>query len=191
MIDSKLIWKAHYGAVIKKANNVLAFLQRNLSNCPTNIKSECFKTLVRPILEYGCSVWDPHYQTDIQHFERVQKRAARFATGNYVRESGNTKTNMQKLNWKPLEERRAQIKLNLFFKATKTNLVDIPIHHLDLNKMPTRRKNSHYTIPTSNVDSHLYSFYPSTIRLWNTLPASCKQQSSADTFKANIEKNLQ
>ena len=31
-------------------------------------------SLVRPILEYGSSVWDPHYEGLIVDLEKVQKR---------------------------------------------------------------------------------------------------------------------
>ena len=93
----------------------------------------------------------------------MQKRAARFVTGNYRMETGNTRVNMNKLGWKPLQERRAGIKLNFFFKA-RMGLMDIPFDHLNINNNNSRRKGT-YAIPTSNVDSHLYSFYPNTIRL--------------------------
>ena len=82
-IDNKLNWKQHYSNTTKKANKTLAFLRRNISNCPSHIKDKCYKTLVRPILEYGSAVWDPHFKIDIDRFEKVQKRAGRFATGNY------------------------------------------------------------------------------------------------------------
>ena len=42
-----------------------------------------FKGLVRPILEYGSSDWDPHYGGLIDDLEKVQKRAARFVTIHY------------------------------------------------------------------------------------------------------------
>ena len=35
---------------------------------------------MRPILEYGSSVWDPYYEGLIEDLEKVQKRAARFVT---------------------------------------------------------------------------------------------------------------
>ena len=38
---------------------------------------------MRHILEYGSSVWDPHYEGLIDDLEKVQKIAARFITGNY------------------------------------------------------------------------------------------------------------
>ena len=183
-IDSHLKWKQQYSATLKKANGVLAFLRRNINDCPPRIKDNCYRTLVRPILEYGSCVWDPHFQNDIENFEKVQKRAGRFVTGNYKHESGNTKKNMEELGWKPLQERRAMIKLNLLFK-TRMGLVDIPRNHLILNKHNSRRIET-YAIPTSNVDSHLYSFYPSTIRLWNSLPADTKLSKNVDAFKACI-----
>ena len=95
VIDNRLKWKDHYKTTSKKAEKTLAFLRRNLGDCPTNIKSACYQALVRPVLEYGSVVWDPHYTTDIVKFEKIQKRAARFATGNYALEPGNTKSNMK------------------------------------------------------------------------------------------------
>ena len=88
---------------------------------------------------------------------------------------------MKILNWKPLEERRAQLKLQMFFKG-KMNLVNIPFGHIQNNP----RKLNNFAIPASNVDSHLHSFYPSSIRLWNSLPAKGKCIAEADAFKKFI-----
>ena len=117
VIDSSLKWKQHYQEIRKKANGVLALLQRNFSNCPPNIKSKCYTTLVRPLLEYGCQVWDPGYQGDIDSLEKIQKRGARFATGNYKRERGNSNINREALGWDTLEERRLKYKIITFHKA--------------------------------------------------------------------------
>ena len=46
-------------------------------------REAAYKGLVKPILEHGCSVWDPHYEGLIDDLEKVQKRAARFVTRNY------------------------------------------------------------------------------------------------------------
>ena len=45
--------------------------------------------MVRPILEYGSSVWDPHPDKLQKELEKVQNRAARFVTRNYVYETGS------------------------------------------------------------------------------------------------------
>ena len=183
-IDSKLNWKEQYSTTSKKANRILAFLRRNINDCPTHIKEKCYKTFTRPILEYGSVVWDPHFRTDIEKLEQIQKRAGRFVTGNYRQESGNTLINMQKLGWAPLEERRARCKLNMFYKA-RMGLVDIPFDVKE-NKNRSRRPGT-YAIPSSNLDCHLHSFYPSTIRLWNSLPEAAKLAHNDEIFKSTLE----
>ena len=39
------------------------------------MREAAYKGLVRPILEYGSSVWDPHDEGLIDDLEKVQKRA--------------------------------------------------------------------------------------------------------------------
>ena len=53
-----------------------------ISACPQDVKESAYKGLVR--LEYGSSVWDPSSILLQEELEKVQKRAARFVTGNFV-----------------------------------------------------------------------------------------------------------
>ena len=111
-----------------------------------------------------------------------------YVTGNYIYQPGSTKINMSKLGWKTLEDRRAIIKSHIFFKARK-KLLDILLDHLNQNVRNSSRCPNTYAIPTSAVDSHLYSFYPSTVRIWNALPAEIKKNSeNCDIFKSRLEK---
>ena len=48
LISDTLSGNAHVDTVTKKANNNIAFLHRNLSNCHQHIKDTCYKTFVRP-----------------------------------------------------------------------------------------------------------------------------------------------
>ena len=77
-IDSKLSWNSHIDAVTKRANQTTAFLRRNLSSCPKDVKAKCYKSIVRPQLEYASTVWDPVTKSNIAKLESVQRRAARF-----------------------------------------------------------------------------------------------------------------
>ena len=79
-ITSDLKWNSHIRNVCSKANRTLGFLRRNLFSCPQDVKEAAYKSLVRPILEYGSTVWDPHYNGLNDELENVQKRAARFVT---------------------------------------------------------------------------------------------------------------
>ena len=77
-----LSWNAHIDTTTKKAYNNTAFLWRNLLTCLKKVKDTCYKTFVRPQVEYAATVWYPH-TTENKKIEAVQLRAARFATGDY------------------------------------------------------------------------------------------------------------
>ena len=49
---------------------MLAFLERNVHKCPRHVKENCFNALVRPLVQYASSVWDPHKQTQIDKLEK-------------------------------------------------------------------------------------------------------------------------
>ena len=185
-IDSKLAWSDHYNMISAKASSTLAFLRRNTYACPQPVKETCYNSFVRPTLEYSSCVWDPHHRNHIDQLEKVQKRAARYVTNNHTLVEGNTAKNMTSLKWVPLEERRARSKLFLLFKA-RTGEIDIPTHDLQVSSRSNRNSAlSNFLIPHSSVNGHLYSFYPSTIRLWNSLPQNCKSSPTLDVFKSNV-----
>ena len=58
-IDHKLSWNEHIQRITTKAIQVNAFLYRNARHCPEIIKCNCYKSMVRPIVEYASTVWDP------------------------------------------------------------------------------------------------------------------------------------
>ena len=78
-ITKDLKWNTHISNVCTKANRTLGFFRRNLFSCPQDVREAAYKGLVRPI-EYGSSVWDPHYEGLIDDLEKVQKCAAWFVT---------------------------------------------------------------------------------------------------------------
>ena len=158
-IDSHLNWKSQCNNVSKKASFMLSFLDRNCSRCPPKVKENLSNALVIPLLEYGCCVWGPYKDNQIDRLEMINKRAARFITGNYKMEHGNTDKNMKSLGWSSLSQRRSKIKLTMLFKI-RTNKVHIPPEELIENS----RKPLNYFIPQSSVDCHLHSYpqhYPS------------------------------
>jgi hypothetical protein len=75
-LQSNLKWNLHYGNIISNGNKSLGFLKRNLSVSNTDIKSRAYQALVRPKLEYGCSVWNPHTNEYKKKIEMVQRQPA-------------------------------------------------------------------------------------------------------------------
>ena len=47
---------------------------------PKDVRQAAYRGMLRPTLEYGSSVWGPHYEGLIDELEKVRKRAARFVT---------------------------------------------------------------------------------------------------------------
>ena len=182
-IDAKLSWKEQCDNVCRKAHFMLSFLERNFFRCPPKVKEQCYFALVRPLLEYGCTAWDPYRLGQIEQLEKVNKRAARFVTGNSLREHGNTQKNMETLGWPPLYIRRSHNKLSMFYKI-RNELICIPSEDLK----PNIRKPDSFVIPSSSIDAHKHSFFPSTIRLWNSLPPKTKSSPSLTSFKVSLEK---
>ena len=127
---------------------------------------------MRPILEYGSSVWEPHYEGLIDDLEKVQKRAARFVTRNYTYEKGSMTDILKKLKWESLQKRRKDNRIILLYKGLKGR-AKIPTD--DLIPKNRRCRNQHslaFQIPSASTNAYLHSFFPQTIRDWNELPDS-------------------
>ena len=79
-----------------KANRILDFLRRNLYPCPQDEKEAAYKGLMCPVLEHGRCNWDPQGVGLQDELESVQKRAARFVTGNCKYGTGTIKMGIHK-----------------------------------------------------------------------------------------------
>ena len=71
-ISNDLKWCIHINNVCKKANATLGFLRRNLRNVPEICRKTTYVTLVRSIMEYGATIWNPYLKGDID--KRIQNR---------------------------------------------------------------------------------------------------------------------
>ena len=74
---------------------------------------------MRPVLEYCSSVWDPQSIPFQDELEKVQKRAARFVTGNYTYKTGSLTGILEQLKWESLKKRRKDSRFILLFKGLK------------------------------------------------------------------------
>ena len=133
------------------------------------MKEAAYKGMVRPVLEYGSSVWDPHIHGLQEELEKVQNRAAWFVTGNYVFETGSMTGILDQLKWQSLKKRRKDSRLILLYKGLKGK-ARIPTY--DLIPKNRRCRNQHslaFQIPSASKEAYKTSFFPQTIRDWNDL----------------------
>ena len=176
-ISNDLKWNSHINKICTKGNQILGLLRRNLTNCSQAAKEMAYKGLVRPILEYASTAWDPYHETLQKEVEQVQRRAARFVTSNYNYETGSMTNIMNSLNWKTLQQRRIENRLVLLYKGLKGK-AKIPINDLHgTNARGRYQRDMTFNVPYARTDIYKNSFIPRTIRDWNKLPQATIQNS--------------
>ena len=77
LFDTGLKFHQHASEVAMKANRVLACMRRGFINLNESVLLRLYKSMVRPILEYGNVIWGPHYVLDQPKLEGVQWRATK------------------------------------------------------------------------------------------------------------------
>ena len=75
--DTSLRFTSHIANITKKANSRLGMIKRSFSNLSKEIVIPLYKSLVRPIVEYGSSIWNPMLKSDVQEIEKIQRRATK------------------------------------------------------------------------------------------------------------------
>ena len=157
-------WNTHVSNICTKANMPLGFLRRNLLTCPQDVKESAYKGLMHPVLEYGSSAWDPSSILLQEELEKVQKRAARFVTGNWEHD-WHSRTTKLRIS----EKRRIDSRIIVLYKGLK-GAASIPTNDL---VPPIRHVRNHHSLafqtPFANTDIYQCSFFPQTIRDWNSL----------------------
>ena len=183
-IHKTLSWNHHINSVTNKANSTRAFLQRNIYQCPRKTKELCYKTLVRPIVEYSSIIWDPLTATYIHKLEMVQRRYARFVCGEY-RTTSSVTAMINQLQWPTLQERRAQAKATMMYRIVN-NIVDVP-HTFLTPTVALRGHSSRFHIPFARIGVYRQSFFPDSIRIWNELPQALINCTSLESFKHGVQ----
>jgi hypothetical protein len=187
-LDSQMNWKEHMKNTTTKGSRVLGFLQRNIWFCSKEVKATAYKTLVRPILEYASSVWDPYLKCDIKNLERIQRRAARFCLHNYKRDSSVT-TMLEKLEWDTLESRRKNSRLTMLYKTMNDAVGINKNNFVEPNPHSSSRKSNSQSLKITCIKKNVHknSFFPRTSRDWNHLPENIVSAPSVDAFKQLLQ----
>jgi len=187
--NSDLTFGEHITNITNKANSTIGFLRRNLNIGSMHMKTLAYQSLVRPRIEYACTVWDPHTKQDIQRLEMVQRRAARFVSNRY-RNRSSVGDMLERLEWPSLQDRRRVARLTMIYRIDR-QLVAISNGRL----VPPRRFTRHmhpnsFQVPISNSDFRKWSFFPNTIRDWNNLPPDLASVGSLESFKTQLAKHF-
>ena len=168
-ISNNLKWKTHIDKTTNKANKTLGFLRRNLKHCPTQLKETAYKSLVRSVVEYSSTIWDPYLISDIKKVEQVQRRAARFVCNDY-RQTSSVSSMLENLKWQPLEHRRRSARIVLLYKILTEKIAINHKDYTEFNTLETRAGRSNkLKVYSPQTEISRNSFFPRTIKDWNHL----------------------
>ena len=175
LLSHDLRWNHHVDKIVKKANSSLGFVKRNLYLCSERTKRAAYITLVRPHLEYASAVWDPYQHNQVDQIEAVQNRAARFIKNNYEFTSSVSQMKHD-LSLESLCERRKHHRLHIFHKAVNSNIaLPVPNYYLHPTRLTRNSKSSSYIQPMAHCDYYAQSFFPKTIKQWNSISPQIRE----------------
>ena len=187
-ISDDLEWHNQVCSMAKSANSTLHLIARNLHNCTRSTRALAYTSLVRPKMEYCASVWDPYTKKDIETLERINRKAARVVYNKSYRDKDVSPTKLiADLGWKTLAERREQQRLTMIYRIVN-GLIAIPPTHLSKPiREGTRGHSKKFQELGAEVDPVKFSFYPRTIRQWNSkLREETVSAQSIDSFKTSL-----
>ena len=182
-------WSDHTSQVVQKASKCIGLLQRISRDVPRKCLETLYKAMILPIMEYGDIIYDGSADIHLKRLENIQRKAAISCTGAY-RHTSHERL-LEELGWPPLSTRRKQHRLNVMYKIQ--NGLTPP--YLTESCPPLTRDRTSYTLrsainittPQQRTATYQNSFYPQTIKDWNSLSRNLRLATSIDTFKEGLK----
>ena len=189
-LSNSCSWQVHIQSIKQKAWKRINLMRSFKFTLDRKSLLTIYTSFIRPIIEYSDVVWDNITNQDATDLERIQLEAARIITG------GTRLASIQNLydetHLEPLMHRRRKHKLTLFYKMfnslTPSYLTALIPPNVG-DRIGYQLRNSG-NIRNISCKSEFFSrsFLPSTIDLWNSLPADVKSASSLPAFKSKLNK---
>lgn len=77
LTDRKLSFEEHINATAKKGNQLVGMIKRSFNYLNRDMLSTLIKSIIRPVMEYGHAIWNPHLKKHKIALERIQRRATK------------------------------------------------------------------------------------------------------------------
>ena len=190
ILTSSLDWGPQVNAVSIKANQKLSVL-RSVKLLKRQTLDLLYKITVRSVIDYALPVYYKSLKiTDIARLENIQYRAGKIVTGAFHL------TNKQKLNielgWESISQRGDILSLSFFHKVhlyeTRPLIrTCMPKVNLEINHQT--RSQIGYISSKYMGASFEKSFFPNTLKLWNSLPKNIQSRDLQD-FKSEIKRRF-
>ena len=125
MIDRDLKFHEHTSLVTNKANHILGLIKRSFSYLDSDMLVHLYRSMVRPILEYGHVIWGSHYLLDQKKVETIERRATKSINNLHDSDCGTRLTELRLPSLNYCRQHGDMILLYQIFN----NLVDINVNN--------------------------------------------------------------
>ena len=194
LIDSKLTYKGHIQAMLKKLSSKVGLLHR-VSRCLEQ-EQLCliYNAFIQSNLDYCITVWGSCYKSYLAKLQRLQNRCARIITRNFDYNTPSSAL-ISSLAWMSVETRYKYFVGILMFKCFYNLVPDNIVNRFTLvRNSHTYDTRSAYLndyvrpIPKTEIFKRsLLYFGPS---LWNTIPQDIRNCTSVKNFKFLFKRHL-
>jgi hypothetical protein len=186
LVDKDLCFKSHVAQATTKATKVIGIIRRTFDFLTPSTFVQLYKSLVRPILEYGHSVWQPRHKTLCMELEDVQRRATKLV-GNL--QDKPYPERLAALNLPSLEHRRARGDLIDVYKYVHGDYdADKPQFQLHSGR-DTRGNSLKLNKSRCRLDVRANFFSQRVVSSWNLLPDSVVTAPNVNVFKNRLDKH--
>jgi hypothetical protein len=103
-VSSSLSFDAHIRQTLQKASATLYMLMRALKKASPKAKRTSYFSICLPLLEYASEVWSPSLAYQIANFERINRKAFRWAYS--YKKFDSISKEMERAGWPTLLSRR-------------------------------------------------------------------------------------
>ena len=171
-ISDNLKSSDHIMGMVKKANQKIGMIRRCFSSLTKDKVLVLYRSIVRPILEYGSPVWNPHLRKDVNLIESTQRRCLRLCNENIVLSSLEMRGHFTDLY-------EVYKYLNNLYKNGMTDMFSISPNQLRGHTAKLVKPFRHSTVRRK-------FFAERVINSWNTLPKSVVAAPSLQSFKERL-----
>ena len=185
VIDRQLNFHKQTAAATSKASKMLAVVRRSFANVDEFTLPLLYKSMVRPFLEYGNSIWGPFSKGDQKLLERIQRRATRM---------------VKAIKHLPYPQRLRHLGLpSLCYRRRRGDMITVyQLFHGGMDVRPAKfltRNESGSTRghqwkphkPRAKTLIRRNAFSMRIINDWNSLPASVVSAETLNSFKARLD----
>jgi ribonuclease P/MRP protein subunit RPP40 len=180
----KLSYSDHISGTVAKATKIAGLIRRSFQYLDETSFCTLFKALVRPILEYGNTIWAPKLKKDITTIENVQRRATKMVPG--LRDLPYEER-LKKLRLPSLQYRRQRGDMINTYKFCQGDFkVDTPWL---LREDQTRTRGHPYKLKKkyARLEIRKNTFSHRIVDNWNSLPETVVCAPSVNAFKSRLD----